>query len=478
MKKALAAFLLLAGLGLAAVLARQAVERDREYQRFVRQGDEALSRGQTFVAIEAFSGAIALKPGSMLAYLKRGEAQHSRGDSPETLAAALRDLRTASELDPGAARAHEELGDVNFQLHRYANAAESYEAYLRLDDRVAPVFYKLALAARADGHLTRAISALKNAARLAPPFPEAEYLLGLCLKDRGELREAQEAFERAVALAPALIPAREELAELHRLQSQTREELEELEALAALDPTRAERLIAVGLAYSRNGSPELAVTALGRAVERFHDYPSVYAALGRVWIETAEDRGDKAAIKKALEALEPVASQSAATSEILGLYGRALALNGQNDAAERAFRQAMDTLPVDPDVLPQLATVAQSLGHLDQARQALVRYTILVDDDPDQAARALRIGDLSLELNDPQSAVRWYEQSEALSSPDARLLARLADAELKAGQLTAAKETIARVAAKDANDPAVRSVVLRIQRVAQPIPEEVETQHQ
>ena len=220
------------------------------------------------------------------------------------------------------------------------------------------------------------------------------------------------------------------------------------------------------------------MTALGRAVERFHDYPGVYAALGQVWLEAAEDRGDKAALRKALEALEPVASQSSATSEILGLYGRALALNGQNDEAERAFKQATEKFPTDPAVLPQFATVAQRLGHLEDARQALMRYTVLVDDDRDQAVHAARIGDLSLELNDPTSAVRWYEKSEALSAPDAGLLAHLADAQFRAGHVDAAKVTIARAAAKDANNASVRSLALRIQRVAQPVPEEVKPQHQ
>ena len=117
-KKVVAGIIVLAGLAAAGILADQAVERDREYRRLIVQGDEALGRGQTFVAIEAYSGAIALKRGSMLAYLKRGEAHQRRGDTPETLTAALRDLRTAAELDPGATRTLEKLGDVNVQLRR------------------------------------------------------------------------------------------------------------------------------------------------------------------------------------------------------------------------------------------------------------------------------------------------------------------------------------------------------------------------
>jgi tetratricopeptide (TPR) repeat protein len=135
MKKVLAAFIVLTGLGLGGMLAHQAVQQDRDYQARIRQGDDALSRGQPFGAIEAFSGAIALKPDSMLAYLKRGEAYHRRGDATETLRNALLDFREAAKLDPGATRPQEELGDVNYQLRRYANAVESYEAYLRLDDR-------------------------------------------------------------------------------------------------------------------------------------------------------------------------------------------------------------------------------------------------------------------------------------------------------------------------------------------------------
>ena len=142
----------------------------------------------------------------MLAYLKRGEAHQRRGDTPETLTAALRDLRTAASLDPGATRTLEKLGDVNMQLRRFANAAENYEAYLRLDDHAAPIFYKLALASRGDGRLTRAISALQQAVKLNPNFHEAHYVLGLCLKDREELAEARAAFERASAIAPAFIP--------------------------------------------------------------------------------------------------------------------------------------------------------------------------------------------------------------------------------------------------------------------------------
>jgi tetratricopeptide (TPR) repeat protein len=111
----------------------------------------------------------------MLAYLKRGEDHQRRVDTPEMLSSALRDLRTAAALDPGSTRTLERLGDVNFQLRRYANAAESYEGYIRLDDHSPEIFYKLALAARGDGRLARATTALQQAVKLNPTFHEAHY---------------------------------------------------------------------------------------------------------------------------------------------------------------------------------------------------------------------------------------------------------------------------------------------------------------
>jgi tetratricopeptide (TPR) repeat protein len=462
-KKVVAGIILLAGLAAAGILADDAVERDREYHRLIDEGDEALSRGQTFVAIEAYSGAIVLNKGSMLAYLKRGEAHQRRGDTPETLSAALRDLRTAAELAPVATRTLEKLGDVNMQLRRFGNAAENYEAYLRLDDHSAPVFYKLALASRGDGRLSRAISALQQAVKLNPDFHEAYYVLGLCLKDREELADARAEFERAVAISAAFIPAREELAELHRLQQQTRDEIEQLDALYALDPNKPERLVAVGRAYLRAGNHDLAVMTLGRAAERFKEHPGVYAALGQVWLDAAEERGDPSDLRKALEALEPVATQSTASSETLGMYGRALMLANRYAEAEAIFKQASQRFPTDPEVLPHFASVAQRLGHLDEARQALVRYSILVDDDRQESVRAARIADLSMQLDDATAAVAWYQKSDALGTSDASLLARMADAQSRAGQVDSARATIQRAIEKDPNHPLVRAVARRVQ---------------
>jgi hypothetical protein len=61
--------------------------RTSAYSRLIATSDAALANEDPFVAIAAFSGAIALRADVMLAHLKRGETYHSRGDLEAAVAA-------------------------------------------------------------------------------------------------------------------------------------------------------------------------------------------------------------------------------------------------------------------------------------------------------------------------------------------------------------------------------------------------------
>ena len=96
----------------------------RNYSTLLTQGDLAVRDDQAFNAIEAYSGAIALRPASMLAYLRRGQTYQRRGDRGD-LEAAARDFRTAASLDPAAVQPLEALGDVLFKLQQYTRAVSA-----------------------------------------------------------------------------------------------------------------------------------------------------------------------------------------------------------------------------------------------------------------------------------------------------------------------------------------------------------------
>jgi tetratricopeptide (TPR) repeat protein len=368
----IAGAILLAG----AVFAWSAVRQEREFRRLITAGDAALTRDQTYEAIEAFSGALALKRDSMLAHLKRGDSYRRRGE----LAAALRDLREAAVLDPTATRALELLGDVNAAMGRYERAIEVYRRYLAIDDRAPQILYKLALAYYRSGQITPAVEPIRKSIAL-DDRAEAHYLLALCLKAQKHTPEAMASLARALELNPALGVAREELAALNLAQGRTREGIEQLEALAALEPSRPERLINVGLAYARVGRTDAAIATLGRAAERYPQADVVYEALGRVWLASAEAHDDGVALSKAIQALEAAAARANASSDTLTLYGRALILSGRIQTAERVLQQATTVWPVEPTAFFHLADAAERRGHVAAAHDALASYIALSDEE-------------------------------------------------------------------------------------------------
>jgi predicted Zn-dependent protease len=104
----------------------------------------------------------------------------------------------------------------------------------------------------------------------------------------------------------------------------------------------------------------------------------VYTALGRLWLETAEEQRDRVALNKALDALARVVEQPNATSEALTMYGHALLLSGSSAAAERVLRRAIDQFPVEPSAFRYLATAARRQGHVSAAQEAEAKHAALV----------------------------------------------------------------------------------------------------
>jgi tetratricopeptide (TPR) repeat protein len=443
----LAAIVALAGVS---AFGYAAYTREVEYRRLVDRGERALGAADLGQAVEAFSGAIALRPEAMLGWYKRGETYRRRGD----LESALRDLRQATTLDPGAVRPLELMGDVLFALERYPRATERYQAVVALDDRSARVFYKLGLSRFREGQLEGAERALRQAIRLQERLPEGQYLLGLCLVQGKREAEALAPLRRAVALAPTMVPARESLVDLYRQLGRRGDEVKELEALVALEPRRPERVVALALAYDRQGRRDLAVQTLGRATRQFDASPLPYAALGRVWLEADREQPDSVLVDKALEALTRAVARGGA-SEAQTLLGRAWLRKGDLRRAIASLEQATTTLPVDPDAYALLGDAAERAGRLAVARDALVHAAALSGDADARSAtrRAWKIGVLSARLDDPRAAEHWLERAAASVPDDPQLIVQVAEAQWRAGLAGDAQATIGRGLTRLPQDP-------------------------
>jgi tetratricopeptide (TPR) repeat protein len=418
MRRTLVALALVAAAGVVGALAYASYSTEQEFVRLVATGDQAAEEGRAFEALEAYSGALALVPDAVVAYLKRGRVYQLQGESE----AALRDLRRAAELDPSATRPLEWLGDISLELGRVDRAAEYYQRHVALDERNARVLYKLAVARYRAGAAADALFSVNQALALEPGLADARFLRGLCLRDLGQPQEARQTLETVVAAMPGASGPREALAEVYTTLGEHQRAIDSLEALSALDASRPEPLIVVGLAYASSGRDTQAVQALTRAAERFPDSPRAYAALGHVWLAIAERRSDRVALANAVEALSEAAQHATNTSAALSDLGRALTLSGDVAAAERALRQAVTRLPVSNDAFLRLAAVTERQGRLSEARDALLQYVALVGDREPMATVAARIADLSLRIGEPLLAARWVDRAIDEGGPTPTLL--------------------------------------------------------
>jgi Flp pilus assembly protein TadD len=364
-----------AALVAATVQAWSDVRQARAFRRLIAEGDAAAGRGEATAAIEKFSGAVALRPQSMLPYLKRGDTYRRQGqfDSAE------RDLAQAQALDPTAPQPLELAGDVRLARGDAAGAATPYRAYLALDDRAPRIQYKLGLALYRGGDAAGAADAARRALALDASLAEAHQLLGVAALAQGRTADAATALTRALDLQPASGATRSALADVYVAQGRTRDEMAQREALAALDTDRPDGLVALARAQVRHGRSDVALATLARAGERFPGSPVVANAMGRVWLDLAETTGDAHAIQQAVAVLAPAAAREAASSETLALYGRALLLDGDLKPAEAALLRATTKFPIERDAFLQLSQAEARLGHGDAARAALARHAALIE---------------------------------------------------------------------------------------------------
>jgi tetratricopeptide (TPR) repeat protein len=442
MKRLLAVAALIGAVASVAALL-QHLDRDRQFRRLLTSGEAALAADSTFEAIEAFSGAVALRPEAMVAWYRRGEAYSAQRRDD----AAIRDFHEAIRLAPEAPQPYVALGDLYDLRNNPAEAAEWYaQAAERLHDSDPGLLYTLALARYRAGMPAAAIDPLRRAIARNDSFAEAHYLIGLVYRDAQDTTSALASLEKAVRLAPNLVPAREELADLYGVLGRHVDEMLQLQALLTLDQG-VDRRLAIARTQTTDGQFDGALGTLADASAAAPGDSRIELAIGRVYLSRAERSPDKAEVDRALGALERALGGTARRSEGLALLGRALYLSGDYSESERILREAVATSPVDPEAFGFLADSAERLTHYLDARDALRDLDALEGDIalPDaRAHRARRIGALSLKAGDARAAADYLSRALDGGVNDADTLGLLAEARWQAGDASGARTALNR----------------------------------
>jgi eukaryotic-like serine/threonine-protein kinase len=148
-------------------------------------------------ALDAVGRALSIDAGLAEAHASLGLIHQSvRHDGP----AALRELRTATQLNPSYARAHHWLGILLIALGRLEEAAAPLRRAVELDPTSPPIRVSMARWYQFTDSLDHALAQARRAQELAPSYPSALMLEGEIRRTLGQTQRARAALERALQI--------------------------------------------------------------------------------------------------------------------------------------------------------------------------------------------------------------------------------------------------------------------------------------
>jgi len=374
----------------------------------VNKGFDLLARHDAAGAEAAFRQAIDLQPELEMAHRGLGMALRARGQEE----AALRELQTATRLDPSDADAHYELARTALSLSRQSAASphpretDTFRAvavaeYRKLaalrpqDTSIRQILAELDLEG---GRKEDALADVQEAVRVAPDDPAAHVALGrvyfaeaeedkaaaeyekaLKLNPKegqaylalGEMRfferryaQAAENFQQAIQVSPNLAPAYAGMAQILIQQGRSAEARSMLEKVVALDPEDWQSQYR--LAELLNSAGEVAAaTGLLEKVTRGHpDFLPAQEQLGMGLLR----RGN---IKQATAKADALIAEQPQAAE--GHRLRALILRKQHDL-EGALAEAAMALEAEPDSVSMLTLQSIALWELKRKKDSLAAF--------------------------------------------------------------------------------------------------------
>jgi tetratricopeptide (TPR) repeat protein len=257
---------------------------------------------------------------------------------------------------------------------RLAEAAEEFQAALRLNRFCAPAHYNLGVAALRAGDPAGAIRHLEQSLRLNPRRAATYHNLGMAFLHQGDLPAAATCFREALRLDPNLAVAGAYLGAVLLQQGKGGEATPFLEKAVRQNPTSAEWHGYLGLALAAQGRPHDAVPQYETALRLDPANVAAMDHLARLLAMCPDD-----AVRNGARAVE---------------------------LAEQACRMTGDR---NADLLDTLAAAYAEAGRFDKAVEA-ARRAIALADQAGQAALA----------NDIRARLEGYQARRPYRSPSGR----------------------------------------------------------
>lgn len=394
-------------------------------------------RGEEAKADELVRNSPARKPGDVRPFLVLSTYEARRGRLAESLAAVNEALKLEPKNQDALVRKAELLVDNGFREKNNAQLDEArgvVEALLKENPTQAEALLVKAKIDMAQGRSKDSIGSLHAALEARPDWPQAHFLLGSALALQGDKTAARSELARAVELDATLVDARKLLAQIHQDMGENEYAVEEArkylrerpddvrlritlaqslvglnkrdEAMKELEVIPAEArtpevLFAFGQLYLAAGQLVQARSSLENALAQKPNSPDILKSL--LALDLKENR-----FEDSVKRIEAAVAAVPDDGRLQGLQGTVALAAGKGDAAESAFKKAVELSPNDLGSYQRLATFYGRTGRL---AEAVTTYESALKSNPDKAEIHYMLGVLYEYSSQRDKAVERYEDA-------------------------------------------------------------------
>lgn len=348
-------------------------------EKLVAIGDAAMAQEQYDLALEAYAGAVALRPGEAAYQHRLSQASFAARQLPRAADAANAVLAlTPDPGDPAQALLRAEalvtLGDVQRLSGDFEAAASSYTQALQVDPTLISAQLGLGLIAVGQGNWGVATSYFQTAANLpgGQDDPLAQFWLAEGLLRQGNYAGAAAAYQRALELQPVFPEAHLGLAQLQRARGDIGAAIEEVQRALEQRGDYAEALLFQGKLYQELGRTAEARAAYDASIRANDRIPETFYRRAMLFMQAGREDRAISDLQRAIRLQENF-------PEAHYWLGRAYYAQGRLEPALNSFRRAFELNANYVDAVFFIGLVSEDLG---RTAEAISAYQTVINIDP------------------------------------------------------------------------------------------------
>lgn len=352
----------------------------------MRQGAQAMQRGDAAAAEAAFRKATVEAPDAAPAWLDVGLAELKQGK----LAAAMADFHKSLQLDPTSSGARLFLGIAEYQANHSEEAVADLQQAIQDDPKNEQALTWLGIVELNTGHPEKAVGPLDQAADLSPNDENV-----LDYRVQAHLAVAKQSYGEIYKLDPTSWRLHQLNAVIDSQANDHQHAVDEYQAAIKLAPDQAALYEALGWEYRALNENALAVNAFTEQLKLAPGNPIAMYNL-------ASSEAENGQTQDALPLLERVVKMYQVPTQADYYLGRVLATMGKyREAAEEFSRATQLSGEIQLRSWYELSHVYRRIGETAKAHEAVVKYQQLKQQS-DQAS-AKNVQDF-LKLNQANAA--------------------------------------------------------------------------